>query len=181
MAWQLFETRIGWCGIAWNARGLVRLQLPAGDRGATEAELRQRLPADLDTTAPPPISVINVIAELLRYLEGEPIDFSSIAVDFGDRGIGERKIYAALRTVHWGETVSYGELAQRAGLPGAAQAVGAAMAKNPVPVVVPCHRVLAAHGRIGGFSAPGGIATKEKLLALEGVFVDGGEPRLPGL
>jgi methylated-DNA-[protein]-cysteine S-methyltransferase len=181
MAWQLFETRIGWCGLAWNAHGVFRLQLPDVDRRATEIQLRQHLPAGLDTMVPPPISITNVIAELLRYLAGEPIEFSSVAVDFGDRGAAERKIYAALRAVHWGETVTYGELAQRAGLPGAAQAVGVAMAKNPVPVIIPCHRVLAARGRIGGFSAPGGTATKERLLALEGVFVDGGEPRLPGL
>jgi methylated-DNA-[protein]-cysteine S-methyltransferase len=178
----LFDTAIGWCGLAWHAGGVIRLQLPDVDRAATEGQLRQHLPAGIATMASsPPISITNVIAELRRYFAGEAIDFSGVTVDVGERSVADRKIYAALRAVRWGEAVTYGELAQRAGMPGAAQTVGQAMAKNPVPVIIPCHRVLAARGRIGGFSAPGGTVTKERLLALEGVFVDGGEPRLPGL
>ena len=89
----------------------------------------------------------------------------------------ERSIYDALRAVAWGETVTYGELARRAGAPGAAQDVGVAMARNPVPLIIPCHRVLAAGGKLGGFSAPGRTIAKERMLALEGVFINN-QPKL---
>jgi methylated-DNA-[protein]-cysteine S-methyltransferase len=179
MPYCVFDTAIGWCGLAWNGRGITHMQLPDGDRDGTERQLRRRLSGD--AAAEPTPEIAPVIEALQRYFAGETVDLSSIPVDFGDRGSADRAIYAALRAVPWGETVTYGELARRAGLPNGAQAVGQAMAKNPVPVIVPCHRVLAAGGRIGGFSAPGGTATKERLLTLEGVCLDGGAPRLPGL
>lgn len=180
MAWHLFDTPIGWCGLAWNEGGLAGLQLPEKDRAATERRLRARDPTGTQA-ASPPAWVARLIADLQRYLAGERINFSAVAVDFGRRDANEQAIYAALRAVAWGETVTYGELAKRSGIENGAQAVGQAMARNPVPVVVPCHRVLAAGQRIGGFSAPGGAATKERLLALEGVRLDAGMPRLPGL
>jgi methylated-DNA-[protein]-cysteine S-methyltransferase len=179
MAYCLFDTAIGWCGLAWNGRGITHMQLPDGDRDGTERQLRRR--AQGDAPAEPTAEVVQAIAALRSYFAGEAVDLSSVPVDLGDRGRDDVAIYAALRAVAWGETVTYGELARRAGLPNGAQAVGQAMAKNPVPVIVPCHRVLAAGGRIGGFSAPGGTVTKERLLTLEGVCLDGGAPRLPGL
>jgi methylated-DNA-[protein]-cysteine S-methyltransferase len=179
VAYCLFETAIGWCGLAWNGRGITHVQLPDGDRDGTERHLRRRVPGD--APAEPTTEIVQAVEALQRYFAGEAVDLSSLPVDFGDRGCADQAIYAALRAVRWGETVTYGELARRAGLLHGAQAVGQAMAKNPVPVVVPCHRVLAAGGRIGGFSAPGGTLTKEKLLALEGVRLDGDAPRLPGL
>jgi methylated-DNA-[protein]-cysteine S-methyltransferase len=175
----VFDTAIGCCGLAWNGRGITHMQLPDRDRDGTERQLRRRVPGE--GAAEPPAEIAPAIGALQRYFAGEAIDLSSITVDLGDRGSADLAIYAALRAVGWGETVTYGELARRAGLLHGAQAVGQAMAKNPVPVIVPCHRVLAAGGRIGGFSAPGGTSTKERLLGLEGVRLDTGAPRLPGL
>ena len=179
MPYCMFDTAIGCCGFAWNGRGITHMQLPDRDRDGTERQLRRRVPGE--EAAEPPAEIALAIGALQRYFAGEVVDLSSVPVDLGDRSAVDRAIYAALRAVGWGETVTYGELAWRAGLPKGAQAVGQAMAKNPVPVVVPCHRVLAAGGRIGGFSAPGGTSTKERLLMLEGVRLDGGAPRLPGL
>lgn len=120
---------------------------------------------------------------LQRYLAGTREDFSDIAVDLAGIGPFHAKVYAALRTVGWGEVTSYGALARAVGEPDAARAIGQAMGQNPVPVVIPCHRVLAAGGKVGGFSAPGGAATKRRLLALEGVRLGPdpeAAPRLPG-
>src|SRR5262249_35020553 len=111
------------------------------------------------------------------------IDFSTVPITL--RGIEplRRRLYQAMRSLGWGRTTTYGALAHDIGLtgPAAARSVGAAMGRNPVPIVIPCHRVLAAGNKLGGFSAPGGSATKAKLLALEGVHFDGHAPRLPGL
>jgi methylated-DNA-[protein]-cysteine S-methyltransferase len=114
---------------------------------------------------------------------GEPVDFSAVPVDFSVLDPFRRALYETMRSLAWGETTTYGELARQVGLTNweGAREVGEAMGRNPVPVVIPCHRVLAAGGKIGGFSAPGGAKTKAKLLALEGVHLDGGTPRLPGL
>jgi methylated-DNA-[protein]-cysteine S-methyltransferase len=175
----LFDTGLGACGIAWSERGVRRLQLPEANKGATERRLR----AGAGSTRPqtPPAPVAEAIAEVQRYLAGEQTDFAAIVLDLGDVGAFHRQIYEAARRVGWGQTASYGELARQVGSPGAARAVGQAMGHNPVPLIIPCHRVLAAGGKIGGFSAYGGALTKERLLALEGVHLGGGTPLLPGL
>jgi methylated-DNA-[protein]-cysteine S-methyltransferase len=116
-----------------------------------------------------------------RYAAGKRIDFSMLALDLQGVGDFHRQIYEAARRVGWGETVTYGELARRVGSPGAARAVGQAMGRNPIPLIIPCHRVLASGHKIGGFSAFGGAVTKTRLLALEGVHLDQGTPLLPGL
>jgi methylated-DNA-[protein]-cysteine S-methyltransferase len=169
----LFDTAIGACGVAWSERGLTRLRLPEKDRAAIEQRLRTRSAIAAD----PPPEIAQTIAGIQRYLAGERIDFSGVAVDLARVDEFNRAVYNALRAVGWGETTTYGELARRAGVPGMAQAVGQAMAGNPMPVVIPCHRVLASGKRLGGFSAYGGVATKERLLALEGIV----SPLLPGL
>jgi methylated-DNA-[protein]-cysteine S-methyltransferase len=114
-------------------------------------------------------------------MAGERIDFSAIMLDLAGVGPFHRGIYEALRRVGWGETTTYGALARQIGDPGASRAVGQAMGRNPIPVIIPCHRVLASGGKPGGFSAFGGAVTKQRLLALEGVHLDGGWPLLPGL
>ena len=174
----LFDTAIGPCGIAWTEQGLTRLQLPASDRATTERRVRSRTSGSGPHVPPPAIA--EVIAAIRRYMAGERVDFYAVAVDLTGVSAFHRRLYDALRSVGWGQTTTYGELARRLGLPDARD-VGQAMGKNPVPVVIPCHRVLAAGNRIGGFSAPGGSLTKERLLALEGVHLDGNAPRLPGL
>ena len=163
----LFNTAIGHCGVAWSQRGVTHVQLPEADRGATERRLRNGTGA----TAPgkPPPGVGEAIDKIRRYLAGDTIDFAPVALDLTGVGPFRRKVYEAARRIGWGRTTTYGELAWQAGAPGAARAVGQALGRNPVPIVVPCHRVLASGGKVGGFSAFGGAATKERLLALEGV------------
>lgn len=163
----LFETPLGWIGLAWSEAGVVRLQLPAENREATERALLRR-PGSGTEDSPPP-HILSVITLIHRYTNGEAVDFSAVPVVIDGVEPLRRSIYAALRKIRHGETLTYGELADRAGFPGQAQMIGHAMGRNPVPLIVPCHRVLAAGGKPGGFSAPGGLATKERMLALEGV------------
>ena len=184
---HLFDTAIGECGVAWNARGLVGVQLPEKDRGRTELRLAVKCHSTHAADVPPWVQ--SVISDIQRYLAGQPVDFSAVTVDLGGIDDFRQKLYAALRGIGPGRTVTYGELAKQLGLTGweGARDVGEAMGKNPMPIVIPCHRVLAAGGKPGGFSAYGGTTTKQKLLALEGVNLvkdDKGQdapPRLPGL
>lgn len=128
-----------------------------------------------------PADVTAWARSVCAYFEGEPVDLSFIPLDMSDLTETEQAIYTALRLVPYGQTTTYGELAARIGQPGAARAVGMAMARNPWPLVVPCHRVLAKGGALHGFSAPGGLDTKRRMLVMEGVDLDRGEPMLPGL
>ena len=171
----LFETGLGDFGLAWTGRGVVRLQLPDEGRVATE----KRLGAFASPGEPPPWAT-QLIAEIRRYLAGKRVDFASVALDLAAVGEFRLVVYEAARSVAWGQTTSYGELARRIGFPWGARAVGRALARNPVPLIVPCHRILARDHQIGGFSVYGGTLTKRRLLALEGVHV-GGTPLLPGL
>jgi methylated-DNA-[protein]-cysteine S-methyltransferase len=190
--YHLFETALGLCGVAWNGSGLVGVQLPEKDRAATERRLAaksQGMPAE----SPPWVSAL--IDDIRKYCAGEKVDFSAIKVDLGAMDAFRQRLYTALREVAFGRTVTYGELAKRLDLSGweGARDVGEAMGRNPMPIVIPCHRVLAAGNKPGGFSAYGGTMTKKKLLALEGVDLDPpkkatkpdkaieGPPRLPGL
>jgi methylated-DNA-[protein]-cysteine S-methyltransferase len=170
--YHIFETKLGFAGIAWGDDGISRFRLPDPDRANAEKQFK-------GTAATPPPEVAAVIAQALRYFAGEKIDFSPIELDLKSIDPFRRSIYEALRKVSFGETVTYGELAKRAGAtqPQAAQDVGVAMARNPVPLIIPCHRVLAAGGKLGGFSAPGSVETKQHMLALEGVFLNN-QPRL---
>ncbi len=162
----LFDTAIGWCGIAWTTTGVTRLQLPERDSAATERRLTRR--SATAASGLPPNAAQTV--ELVRcYLGGARVDFSPATLDLTGVSLFHRKIYDAARLVGFGETATYGDIAERAGSPGAARGVGQAMARNPVPLIIPCHRILAAGNRIGGFSAFGGTSTKQHLLALEGV------------
>jgi methylated-DNA-[protein]-cysteine S-methyltransferase len=163
-AYCLFDTAFGVCGIAWSRRGLTAVQLPEAARAATRARLERR---GAHATNPPP-EIVEAVDSLRAYFAGDPVEFADVAVDpSGNADRTRRKIYDVVRALRWGETATYGEVARRAGLPGGARQVGQAMAKNPLPIIIPCHRVLAAGGRIGGFSAYGGALTKERLLALE--------------
>lgn len=168
----LFETTIGWIGLAWSARGLIRLQLPARDRAATERRLLATLPGlAAEPAAEPPGWVTEAAGLIERYAAGERVDFSAVPVDLDGVDGFRLAVYRAARALPFGETVTYGGLAERAGHPGKARETGQALGANPVAIVIPCHRILAAGNRIGGFSAPGGAAAKERLLALEGVSV----------
>jgi methylated-DNA-[protein]-cysteine S-methyltransferase len=115
----------------------------------------------------PPAAVANAIDLVVQLIAGDDVDLAPIAVDLGAADIFERKVYAAARAIPRGAVRTYGEIASEIGAPGAARAVGAALGRNPIPIIIPCHRVLAAAGGSGGFSAPGGTATKFRLLAIE--------------
>ena len=167
VGYVLFDTAFGVCGVAWSARGIVRLVLPEASPEVTETRLRRQ--AKVDARVRPPAWVGKAIAAVQAYFTGDDVDFSAVPLDLNAEPEFERRVYGALRLVAWGNTTTYGGLADHAGSPGAARAVGRAMARNPVPVIVPCHRVLAAGGAVGGFSAHGGIATKQRMLALERV------------
>jgi methylated-DNA-[protein]-cysteine S-methyltransferase len=158
-----FPTAIGECAVAWNRRGIAALRLPDAD--ARHDWAARQFPTASETT--PPDAVRRAVDAIARLLDGHPVDLSHVVVDLDDVPAFHRRVYEAARAIRPGETCSYGELAARIGSPGAARAVGQALGRNPVPVIVPCHRVLAADGRIGGFSAPGGAATKRRLLAIE--------------
>jgi methylated-DNA-[protein]-cysteine S-methyltransferase len=166
----VFATASGFCGIAWNSVGITCLRLPAKSAAATERALLRRL-LGAEPGAPPP-AVAAAVAAVQRYFEGEATDFSGVALDLGEQGAFFEQVYAAARRVGWGRTTTYGALTKEVGAgPEAARDVGEAMARNPVPLIIPCHRVLAAGGKIGGFSAPGGSAAKIRMLELEGVQV----------
>ena len=167
----IFSTAGGPCGIAWTAAGVVRFQLPGEDADTTGRLLLRHLP-EAEAAEPPPM-VARAVAAVQRYFTGEEADFSDVPLDLAGQSDFFRAIYDAARRVHWGETTTYGALARELGAgPQAAREVGQAMAKNPVALIIPCHRVLAAGGKVGGFSAPGGATSKLKMLALEGVSFD---------
>jgi methylated-DNA-[protein]-cysteine S-methyltransferase len=171
----IFETASGFCGIAWSNVGITRFQLPTRSAEAAERILLHRVPG-AEPGVPTP-EVVEAIAAVKRYFEGEETDFSGFRLDLSDQDAFFKQIYAAARQVGWGRTTTYGALAKELGAgPEAARDVGQAMAKNPVALIIPCHRVLAAGGKVGGFSAPGGSAAKIRMLELEGVHVEPPRP-----
>lgn len=171
--YHVFETEAGFAAIGWNARGVTAFRLPASSGQEAERALLRRLP-DAQPVAPP-AHVLAVIAAARRYFAGERVDFSGVPVDLGAQQPFFERVYVAVRQLGWGETATYGTIAKLldAG-PEFARAVGQAMAGNPVPLIIPCHRVTAANGQIGGFSAPGGSSSKAHMLGIEGVEVRDG-------
>jgi methylated-DNA-[protein]-cysteine S-methyltransferase len=173
--YHVFETAMGFCAIAWSDEGVARFQLPVKSAEAADRLMRRRLPGAEPVA--PPAEVAAVVAAAKRYFDGEETEFSRVRLDLGDQNAFFTQIYAALRRVGWGCATTYGALAKEVGAGReAARDVGEAMAKNPVPLIIPCHRVLAAGGKIGGFSAPGGSRTKIRMLELEGVRLGSLEP-----
>lgn len=172
---SLFDTAIGACGIAWGGHGLVGVQLPEADEARTRARMLRRFPGAAEAAPPPAVrAAADRIAALLR---GERDDLRDIALDMSGVPPFERRVYDCVRAIAPGATLSYGEVASRLGEPGAARAVGRALGRNPFAPIVPCHRVLAADGRSGGFSAQGGVVTKLRMLQIEGARI-GAEPGL---
>ncbi len=162
----LFDTTIGPCGIVWNARGLTGVQLPKKDEASTRARVQQRYPSAVE--AAPPAPVKDAIDGITALLKGEPRDLTHIAIDNTRTPEFNGKVYAITRQVPPGQTITYGEIATQLGDKLLARDVGQALGENPCPLVMPCHRVLAANGKPGGFSAAGGVVTKLKLLSIEG-------------
>jgi len=175
-SFALFDTAIGACAIAWNPRGLIGVQLPEADASATRARMRKRFPdaaeGTPDSIAQQAIDGIVALLEGVRDDRGKLRDLRDVAIDESDTPEFNARVYKIVRQIPPGETLTYGEVAERLGDRTLARAVGQAMGQNPCPVVMPCHRVLAAGDRTGsktgGFSAPGGVVTKLKLLTIEG-------------
>jgi methylated-DNA-[protein]-cysteine S-methyltransferase len=173
----LFDTPIGRCGIAWGENGIVGLQLPGPDDARTRKRLAGRAPDAVEAVPPP--AACEAITRIVTLLSGERADLSSIPLDMDRVSDFEKQVYAIARKIPPGETLTYGDIAEKLGDKLLSRDVGQAMGKNPFPIVVPCHRVVAANGKLGGFSAPGGVDTKLKMLAIEGAAV-GGQPDLFG-
>jgi methylated-DNA-[protein]-cysteine S-methyltransferase len=166
----LFDTPIGVCGIEWGPRGINRLQLPMGSDEKTRGRIRQRR-SDIAEAAPT-AEVQRAIDRIVRLLAGERDDLRDIALDLDGVPDFNRGVYEIARTIPPGETMTYGDIAKRLGGVELSRDVGQALGRNPCPIVVPCHRVLAAGKKPGGFSARGGVDTKLKMLAIEGAAVN---------
>ncbi len=162
----LFDSALGTCAIAWGTEGLVAVQLPEADAACTQARLLRRRPGL--ALVPPPDEVRQAIDGICALLRGEPVDLGHVRLDLHPIAPLPRRVYEITRAIPRGQTLSYGEIALRLGDKALARAVGQALGRNPFAPVVPCHRVLAADGRPGGFSAHGGVLTKLHLLAIEG-------------
>lgn len=169
--YALFDTPIGRCGAAWNARGISGVQLPQPDEFQTRMLLVQRSRDDIDETSPPG-EVTSAIAAMTALLSGDRRDLSDIVLDMSRLETFPRSVYDIARTIPVGETLTYGDIARRIGAVELSREVGQALGRNPFPIIVPCHRVLAAGDKPGGFSANGGVKTKLKLLAIEGAYVN---------
>jgi methylated-DNA-[protein]-cysteine S-methyltransferase len=164
----LIETAIGPCGLAWTTAGIRALQLPEATDAATRARLLRIVP-DAQPADPPP-DIGAAIARVRALLRGIRDDLADIALDLDGTSPFERAVYGVTRAIAPGSTLTYGAVAAGLGEAGAARAVGAALGRNPVAIIIPCHRVLAAGGADGGFSAAGGVETKRRLLAIEGAI-----------
>lgn len=192
--WTLFDTALGTCAIAWGPRGILAVQLPEADVATTQVRLwrsvqplgklqpqsqsqsqsqlqsqsQSQKSQQLPPQARPPPAVAEAVHAITELLAGRPHDFSRVVLDMGGATRFQQRVYALALRIPAGQTQSYGQLAEALGGRHLARAVGQALGRNPFAPIVPCHRVLAAHGRAGGFSAHGGSATKLRMLATEG-------------
>ncbi|HWA17883.1 MAG TPA: methylated-DNA--[protein]-cysteine S-methyltransferase, partial [Devosia sp.] len=163
MRYALIDTALGTFGLAWTAKGVARVALPGNDSRKTEMWI-SRDPAE-------PGFPNGVLADLpdriRRYAEGEQIAFTNVPLDLSEIPDFNVACYGELLKLGYGETTTYGAIARTLGDVALSRAVGQAMGANPIPLIIPCHRVLAADGRTGGFSSPGGVEAKMRMLALE--------------
>lgn len=164
--WTLFQTPLGPCGLAWSSRGICALTLPDASEESTRQELQTRTGQELPSS--PPADIQHIISRIQNLLQGAPEDLSDVPLDYAAAPPFHQRVYDFTRALPPGKTQTYGEVAQALGSPGAARAVGQALGRNPIALLIPCHRVLAAQQRLGGFSAHGGLNTKQRLLQIEG-------------
>ncbi len=173
--YSLFETPLGACAIAWkspingNAPVITAFQLPEASNKQTESRIAQTSGAEKADAIPP--AVAGIIKKIRKHLEGDPQDFSDVAVAVDGVSPLAKQVYDVCRTIYAGRTMTYGEVAKAMKRPAASRAVGQALGKNPVPLIIPCHRVLASGSKAGGFSAHGGVSIKLKMLDIEGATV----------
>ena len=171
LSFTLFDSAVGCCAIVWNERGVAGVRFLEGDERATRDRIARRFPTACEAT--PPKEILRAIDGVVALLGGEPTDLSGVEIDTTGMPDFNRQVYEIARTFPAGSTLTYGEIAERLGDRNLARDVGTALGQNPIPIIVPCHRVLAAGGKMGGFSAPGGIVTKLRLLTIEGAQPNG--------
>ncbi|RFB78751.1 methylated-DNA--[protein]-cysteine S-methyltransferase [Methylovirgula sp. 4M-Z18] len=164
--YRLFDTAFGPCGLAWGEDGIVSLRIPGEDAATIERRLRQLTGKHAPST--PPKVILHAIVKIQAYLDGRDVSFDDVKLDVSACEPLHQKVYAAARALPYGRTMTYGEMAKSIGQPEGARDVGYALSRNPIAIIIPCHRILAAGNQIGGFSAYGGTKTKERLLILEG-------------
>jgi methylated-DNA-[protein]-cysteine S-methyltransferase len=167
--YTLFETAIGWAGVAWGDKGLVGVHLPEASPEIARRSFLRRFPDAVEAAPAPEVEA--AIAGIRELLAGEPNALLDVPIDTSRVPEFNARVYEIARAIPPGETLTYGEIAIKLGDRLLARDVGAALGQNPWPIVVPCHRVTAAGGKFGGFSARGGVNTKAKLLAIEGAQV----------
>ncbi len=169
-SFAIFDTAIGRCGIVWSARGINGVQLPMGSEDKTRTRIRQ-VHGEI-AEAPPPAGVQRAIDGIVELLAGKPNDLADVVLDLDGVPEFNRGVYDIARRIPPGQTLTYGDIAKKLGGVELSRDVGQALGRNPCPIVVPCHRVLAAGGKPGGFSANGSVVTKLKMLAIEGAVVN---------
>jgi methylated-DNA-[protein]-cysteine S-methyltransferase len=171
----LFDTPIGTCAVAWSGRGIAGLQLPEANPAATRARVKRRWRDAVEADSVP-AGVQRALDRVQALLSGDAVDLADIPLDLEAAPEFNRRVYEVARTIPPGRTMTYGEIARRLGVPHESREVGQALGKNPVAIIVPCHRVLGADGKMGGFSANGGVSTKRRMLEIEGAAEVGAGP-----
>ncbi|MCI5078497.1 methylated-DNA--[protein]-cysteine S-methyltransferase [Oricola sp.] len=165
----LFDTAIGRCGLAWAGSGILAASFPEADDERTLARLRRRAP-DARQVHHAPADIERTVAVIRALAKGEAAGFYDARLDLDGVGAFERGVYAATSRIGPGETRTYGEIARELGDVSLSRRVGQALGANPIPIVIPCHRVVGAGGAMTGFSAPGGTEMKRRLLKIEGAI-----------
>lgn len=159
----IFKTRWGYFGFAGAKERLLRTYLPQADKEEIKRQILKVFPSARPEKKP----FEGVFKAVLGYFGGKKADFGNVKIATGELSLFAKKVLAACRSIGFGEVFTYRQLAKKIGKPDAARAVGIVMAKNPLPLIIPCHRIIRSDGKLGGFSAPGGIKTKKKLIELE--------------
>jgi methylated-DNA-[protein]-cysteine S-methyltransferase len=170
--YTIFDTTVGRCAIAWGQAGILGVQLPEAREIETRRRLLRQHPEVRELRPPPTVEI--AIDGIVALLRGQGADFSDVTLDTQGVTPFNGRVYALVRGIPRGETMTYGEVAKRLGASGALHAVGQAISRNPFTIIIPCHRVLAAPGETGGFCANGGVISKRRLLGLEGALAGGG-------
>jgi methylated-DNA-[protein]-cysteine S-methyltransferase len=173
-SFALFETPIGVCGITWSDKGIAGLQLPEASAAAIRSRMQRRWTGAKEAAPSPDVQ--RAIDKVLALLKDGTTDLGDIALDLAAAPEFHRKVYDVARTIPPGQTMTYGEIAKRLGVPHESREVGQALGKNPIAIIVPCHRVLGADGKMGGFSANGGVSTKRRMLEIERATAIGAGP-----
>ena len=161
--YAILKTSLGWCGIIYGRHGLIKIYLPGMKKEKLKKNIHSYNKSIVEHTGKIKILARNICS----YFKGKNVRLN-LPVDMKTMTEFEKKVYKQAMKISFGKVKSYKWLAEKAGIPNGARAVGNALSKNPVPLIIPCHRVIKSDGRLGGFSAPGGILIKRKMLSIEG-------------